>query len=60
MRNVADVRIHGTTGEPPIERFEREERSALRPLAAKVAGVNYLDRPATTILAGWRRGTISL
>jgi transposase len=35
MRNVADVRIHGTTGEPPIERFEREERSALRPLAAK-------------------------
>ncbi len=35
MRNVADVRIHGTTGEPPIERFEREERTALRPLAAK-------------------------
>jgi transposase len=35
MRTVADVRIHGTTGEPPIERFAREERSALRPLAAK-------------------------
>lgn len=35
MRNVADVRIHGTTGEPPIERFEREERAALRPLTAK-------------------------
>lgn len=35
MRNVADVRIHGTTGEPPIARFEREERTALRPLAAK-------------------------
>ena len=35
MRNVADVRIHGTTGEPPIERFEREERIALRSLAAK-------------------------
>lgn len=34
-RNVADVRVHGTTGEPPIERFEREERSALRPLPAK-------------------------
>jgi hypothetical protein len=34
-RNVADVRIHGTTGELPIERFEREERAALRPLAAK-------------------------
>lgn len=24
-----------------------------------LAGVNYLDRPATTILAGWKRGTIS-
>jgi transposase len=35
MRNVADVRIHGTTGEPPIARFEREERAALRPLPAK-------------------------
>jgi transposase len=35
MRNVADVRIHGTTGEPPIERFEREERTALRALATK-------------------------
>ncbi len=23
---------------------------------ATVAGVNYLDRPATTILAGWKRG----
>ncbi len=30
MREVADVRIHGTTGEPPLERFEREERDALR------------------------------
>ena len=25
-----------------------------------LAGVNYLDRPATTILAGWKRGMISL
>ncbi len=30
MREVADVKIHGTTGEPPLERFEREERDALR------------------------------
>ena len=29
MREVADVRVHGTTGEPPIERFERDERAAL-------------------------------
>jgi len=32
MREIADVRDHGTTGEPPIERFRREEVSALRPL----------------------------
>jgi transposase len=35
MREVADVRVHGTTGEPPIDRFERDERSVLVPLAAK-------------------------
>ncbi len=35
MREVADVRIHGTTAEPPIDRFERDERSALTPLASK-------------------------
>ena len=37
MREVADVRVHGTTGEVPAERFAREERQALRPLD---------DRPA--------------
>ncbi len=31
-REVADVRVHGTTGEAPIERFRRDEASALRPL----------------------------
>ena len=35
MREVADVRVHGTTGEPPIERFLREERAALRALGAR-------------------------
>ena len=34
MREVADTRAHGTTGEPPLERFERAEAAALRPLAA--------------------------
>jgi Mu transposase, C-terminal domain len=29
---VADARIHGTTHEPPIVRFDRDERAALRPL----------------------------
>ena len=31
MREVADTRVHGTTGEAPIARFEREEAAALRP-----------------------------
>ena len=35
MREVADTRTHGTTGEPPIVRFERSEAAALKPLAAK-------------------------
>jgi len=35
MREVADVRVHGTTGESPLERFQREERAALRPLGGR-------------------------
>lgn len=31
-REVADARVHGTTGEVPLERFERMERAALKPL----------------------------
>jgi hypothetical protein len=34
-REVADVRIHGTTGEAPLLRFERDERQKLRPLDAR-------------------------
>jgi len=33
MREVADQRIHGTTGERPIERFARAEAGALRPIS---------------------------
>lgn len=32
MREIADVREHGTTGEAPIERFQRAEATALRSL----------------------------
>lgn len=32
MREIADIRAHGTTGEPPLERFRRDEAAALRPL----------------------------
>jgi len=43
---VADQRIHGTTGERPIVRFERDERRALRPLPARPLAVRTrrLDR----------------
>ena len=33
LDEVANVRRHGTTGERPVERFERDERAVLRPLA---------------------------
>jgi transposase len=32
MREIADVRMHGTTGEAPLARFAREEAFALKPL----------------------------
>jgi transposase len=32
-REVADVRVHGTTGEPPLLRFRRDEAGKLKPLA---------------------------
>jgi transposase len=35
MRDVADVRCHGTTGEAPLQRFERDERSRLKALPAR-------------------------
>jgi transposase len=35
MREVADQRVHGTTGEAPIVRFAREEAAALRPLGGR-------------------------
>lgn len=34
-RDVADTRIHGTTGEAPAIRFERDERRALQPLGGR-------------------------
>jgi transposase len=36
---VADQRIHGTTGEQPSARFERDERQALRPLPIRPLAV---------------------
>jgi transposase len=33
MREVADVRVHGTTGQRPIDRYRDSEAASLRPLA---------------------------
>lgn len=35
MREIADPRVHGTTGEAPIERFRRDEANALRPIEGR-------------------------
>jgi transposase len=35
VREVADVRVHGTTGEAPAARFARDEAGALRPLGGR-------------------------
>jgi transposase len=35
MRDIADVRIHGTTGERPIDRFTQIEAASLQPLEGR-------------------------
>lgn len=35
-REIADRRIHGTTGEAPADRFARDEKQALRPLSSRI------------------------
>lgn len=35
LENTANVRCHGTTRERPVDRFERDEKSALLPLAPR-------------------------
>lgn len=34
-KNIADVRVHGTTGDLPIDRFVSHESNALKPLSGK-------------------------
>lgn len=43
MREVADLRIHGTTGERPIDRFLRDEANSLRPLGPKAPFVQMQE-----------------
>jgi hypothetical protein len=42
MREIADSRVHGTTGERPIDRFERE-RGALVPVASRAPFVQMRE-----------------
>jgi hypothetical protein len=42
---VADQRIHGTTNEQPIIRFERDERQALRPLLTRPLAIRTRRLP---------------
>ena len=35
LDGTANVRLHGTTGERPVDRFERDERRTLGPLAGR-------------------------
>ena len=43
MREIADVRVHGTTGEAPMARFARDEAAALRPLAGRAPFVQMRE-----------------
>ena len=54
LERVANVRRHGTTQEPPRERFERDERRLLLPLPARRYTSLVLDAPAVTSAAARR------
>jgi transposase len=46
LEQVANVRVHGTTGERPRERFDRDERLLLQPLAPRPYTSLVLEVPA--------------
>ena len=48
LDRVANVRLHGTTRERPRDRFEREERFLLQPLAARRYTSLVVARPLPT------------
>ena len=48
LDRVANVRLHGTTGERPRDRFDREERFLLQPLAARRYTSLVVERPSRT------------
>jgi transposase len=48
LDRVANVRLHGTTHERPRDRFDREERFLLQPLAARRYTSLVVERPSET------------
>jgi transposase len=48
LDRVANVRLHGTTHERPIDRFEREERFLLQPLAGRRYTALVIERSSPT------------
>jgi len=65
-REVADARVHGTTGEVPLHRFEASEKSELKPLCGKppflqhrevrrlVANDSYVDFDTNRYSVPWK------
>jgi hypothetical protein len=49
LTDVANVRIHGTTGERPDERFQRDEQATLQPLAPRPYRSLVLLPPRETV-----------
>jgi len=47
LEKTANVRVHGTTGERPIDRFQRDEKAALNPVPAAPYRSLVLPRPST-------------
>ena len=65
LDEVANVRIHGTTGRQPREHFEAEERVHLRPYLAPAGVASEADGPAPrqvdkTGLIAWRANKYSV
>ncbi len=54
VEGTANVRLHGTTDERPVDRFERDERQALHPLALvpyRRLGSQLSAEPSRPVLA---------
>ena len=61
LDDVANVRVHGTTGERPADRFDRDERLLLQPLAPRpYTSLVLPDAPREMRPAATRRPVIAV